>query len=89
MSNTTEVFLWIRISLDILHDMFYLRTCWVIVIFKSKVHLMMLTGNNGGRRQRGMSWIRTILDLLTTEYKRRPARSFNLSRNTSSNLPTH
>lgn len=36
MSNTTEVFLWIRISLDILHDMFYLRTCWVIVIFKSK-----------------------------------------------------
>lgn len=67
----------------ILHDMmFYLRTCWVIVIFKSKVHLMMLTGNNGGRRQRGTSWIRTILDLLTTEYKRRPARSFNLSRNT-------
>lgn len=42
----------------------------------------MLTGNNGGRRQRGTSWIRTILDLLTTEYKRRPARSFNLSRNT-------
>lgn len=54
----------------ILHDMtFYLRTCWVIVIFKSKVHLMMLTGNNGGRRQRGTSWIRTILDLLTTELK--------------------